>query len=460
MKNLFKIIFLSLVLTINAGAQPVTWQKWYDYNNLEDNGEDAIQTIDGGYVIVSNSYTNPNPTEVFKTDKFGNLEWQKLYDNSNIGGDFLRSYSITQGSDSGYVISGFNGQYSSGSSGIIFKISKTGEISWIRRFPKTERIYDHKMTGDGGIIICGNSPNSGYLAKTDLYGNIEWDSVYSSFPYTIRIIESIDGSIYILRLESELVKISKTGDVLWRRILFLPNPEDLFENSSGHIFAGGGLDSMILYKIDTSGSVIFQKSYNKEVNGCQSMCLSVDGNILMAGNNHFTTVISVSKINPDGSLIFNKSIQTLKDPQFAFLPYSVSSTNDSGFIFTGFTNYPPNFLESNTYAAKTDSACNAPLMVGINNNESLIFEKYILFQNYPNPFNPVTNLEFGIPDLGFVSLKIYDVLGKEIKTLVNEIKQPGIYKVEFDGSNLSSGIYFYTIEAGSFIQTNRMVLLK
>ncbi|HMS35387.1 MAG TPA: T9SS type A sorting domain-containing protein [Ignavibacteria bacterium] len=60
-------------------------------------------------------------------------------------------------------------------------------------------------------------------------------------------------------------------------------------------------------------------------------------------------------------------------------------------------------------------------------------------------------MEFGISKLGFVSLKVYDILGKEVKTLVNEIKPAGVYKVEFDGSNLSSGIYFYKIETGSFI---------
>ena len=100
------------------------------------------------------------------------------------------------------------------------------------------------------------------------------------------------------------------------------------------------------------------------------------------------------------------------------------------------------------------------VLTGFSTTSSEIPDRYYLSQNYPNPFNPVTDLEFGISDLGFVSLKIYDVLGKEIKTLVNEIKQPGIYKVEFDGSSLASGIYFYTIEAGSFKQTKRMLLLK
>lgn len=94
------------------------------------------------------------------------------------------------------------------------------------------------------------------------------------------------------------------------------------------------------------------------------------------------------------------------------------------------------------------------------NIETTVPFEYSLSQNYPNPFNPVTHLEFGIPDLGFVSLKIYDILGREIKTLVNEIKPAGRYKIEFDGSNFASGVYFYRIEAGEFVQTKCMVLIK
>ncbi|MBK8553738.1 MAG: T9SS type A sorting domain-containing protein [Ignavibacteria bacterium] len=84
---------------------------------------------------------------------------------------------------------------------------------------------------------------------------------------------------------------------------------------------------------------------------------------------------------------------------------------------------------------------------------SSIPERFSLEQNYPNPFNPVTNLEFGISKLGFVSLKLYDALGKEVKLLVNEIKPAGNYVVEFDGSDLPSGIYFYkTTIRGTFLK--------
>ncbi|MEO8210897.1 MAG: T9SS type A sorting domain-containing protein [bacterium] len=91
---------------------------------------------------------------------------------------------------------------------------------------------------------------------------------------------------------------------------------------------------------------------------------------------------------------------------------------------------------------------------------SVVPNNFSLSQNYPNPFNPTTHLEFGISNLEFVSLKLYDILGNEIKTLVNENKPAGIYSVEFDGSNLSSGVYFYKLEAGDFVETKRMILLK
>jgi len=85
---------------------------------------------------------------------------------------------------------------------------------------------------------------------------------------------------------------------------------------------------------------------------------------------------------------------------------------------------------------------------------------YQLKQNYPNPFNPVTTINYQIPELSFVTLKVYDVLGSEVAILVNEEKPIGRYEVEFDGSELTSGIYFYKLQAGNFIETKKMILLK
>jgi hypothetical protein len=85
---------------------------------------------------------------------------------------------------------------------------------------------------------------------------------------------------------------------------------------------------------------------------------------------------------------------------------------------------------------------------------------YALFQNYPNPFNPKTNIQYAISSRQFVSLKVYDVLGNEIETLVNEEKPAGKYEITFDACKLTSGIYFYQLKSKSFIETKKMILLK
>ncbi|HSW55220.1 MAG TPA: T9SS type A sorting domain-containing protein, partial [Ignavibacteriaceae bacterium] len=83
-----------------------------------------------------------------------------------------------------------------------------------------------------------------------------------------------------------------------------------------------------------------------------------------------------------------------------------------------------------------------------------------LEQNYPNPFNPSTTLSFVIGHRSFVTLKVYDVLGNEVATLVDEYKPAGEYEVEFVASGLTSGIYFYKLQAGSFVEARKMILMK
>ena len=92
-------------------------------------------------------------------------------------------------------------------------------------------------------------------------------------------------------------------------------------------------------------------------------------------------------------------------------------------------------------------------------------QNFSLSQNYPNPFNPVTKIKFSLPHSSnqgaeAVKLVVFDILGREAATLVNEKLSPGTYEVDWDGSNFNSGVYFYRIQAGSFIETKKMVLLK
>ena len=103
---------------------------------------------------------------------------------------------------------------------------------------------------------------------------------------------------------------------------------------------------------------------------------------------------------------------------------------------------------------------NETMIVGVYEKKGLEPHTYMLHNNYPNPFNPSTTLSYSIPELGMVELIVYDVLGKEIAKLVNKEQQAGSYEVQFDASNLGSGIYFYRIQAGDFVEAKKMVLMK
>jgi hypothetical protein len=97
---------------------------------------------------------------------------------------------------------------------------------------------------------------------------------------------------------------------------------------------------------------------------------------------------------------------------------------------------------------------------GVEEVASTLPEGFTLSQNYPNPFNPSTKIDFTLPASGFVSLKVYDLLGREMMTLVNEQKTAGTYRATFDASNMPSGTYFYTLKTGSFSETKKMLLVK
>ena len=144
----------------------------------------------------------------------------------------------------------------------------------------------------------------------------------------------------------------------------------------------------------------------------------------------------------------------------------LSIDNGSSWKAIGMTNYYINALTINdtyVFAATGEGVWRRPLteiLTGVEGQGIKIPNQFILEQNYPNPFNPSTIIQYAIASRQFVTLKVYDVLGNEVSTLVNEEKPVGNYEVNFNAGGLSSGIYFYKLQTGSFIETKKMMLLK
>jgi len=123
-------------------------------------------------------------------------------------------------------------------------------------------------------------------------------------------------------------------------------------------------------------------------------------------------------------------------------------------------NVPSDTTQAETGVINTESVSWNDAIVSSVRLEESMPNDYSLRQNYPNPFNPSTNIEYTIPSESFVELKVYDVLGNEVATLVNEQQQAGVYRADFTGSNLASGLYIARIVAGNYTNTIKMTLLK
>lgn len=147
---------------------------------------------------------------------------------------------------------------------------------------------------------------------------------------------------------------------------------------------------------------------------------------------------------PDGSVSFMADqVKTLQPDQSKTLYFAVSAGVDEN-----------EMVDNMQLAQQKYSSITAV------NDHQVTPTNYALDQNYPNPFNPTTRISYSIPQSGFVTLKVYNAIGKEVATLVNEEKSAGSFEVNFNAAGLSSGIYFYTIQSGSFTQTKKMILMK
>jgi hypothetical protein len=176
----------------------------------------------------------------------------------------------------------------------------------------------------------------------------------------------------------------------------------------------------------------------------------------------------LAKLNSD--LQINWSFETTIEDKInihyeLFKPYSIAGSSIFGVFITGELFYYDSLNFQTNVEFVTIKISDLPNSISIDDQ---MIQNFQLSQNYPNPFNPTTIINYTIskspsPYQGegfFVSLKIYNLHGEEIATLINENQPPGNYQVEFDGNGLSSGVYFYRLQTGNYSVTNKMILLR
>ena len=474
--KLHTCLFLLICLIGFVQAQVDTlWTKTFGKSSV-DEGYSVQQTAAGGYIITGYTYSLFGLDDVWliKTDSSGDTLWTKTFGGSGYG----KGNSVLQTNDSGYILVGYADLFSTGFPDVMFiKVNSFGDTLWTKTFGGIywDEGLSVQQTIDGGYIITGFTYSFGagnddvWLIKTNSSGDTLWTKTFGGWSYDRghSVYQAIDGGYIITGYTNSfgagmadvwVIKTNDLGDTLWTRtfggIYDDKGYSVLQTTDGGYVICGNtALPSSSyawLIKTNSAGDTLWTKliggagSYKG-----YSFQQTVDGGYIITGS--INEDLWLIKTNSSGDTLWTK---TFGEIGYDDKGYSVQQTSDGGYIISG-SIYLSTAGGGDVWLIKT-----TPDVSSIGPNTDLILTNFLLTQNFPNPFNPSTTIEFRIQESELISLKVYDVLGNDIATLVNEYKTSGSYEIEWNASNYPSGIYFYQLRAGNFIETKKMVLLK
>jgi len=296
-----------------------------------------------------------------------------------------------------------------------------------------------------------------YLARSTDSG-ITWEDKTGSITKVIEALASNGANIYAGGRSGHFYISSNYGDT-WNALpLFTQNwITEIFVNDSGHIFTGTCNDGAFVSK---DNGLTWQKIFNLQ--GCIASIQAIDNEYLfIALGRYVSSPIKIFRSSDYGATWINTDNGLPENMHF--LQKLLKASDNSLYITSG-NGY--GIYKSTDYG---DNWFHIGPITDIAEVNILLPAEFSLSQNYPNPFNPSTKIKFTIPQSpllggdgrgGLVTLKVYDILGTEIATLVNENKEAGNYSIDFNAAELPSGVYIYQLTTPGFTQARKMILTK
>lgn len=322
---------------------------------------------------------------------------------------------------------------------IIYRSSDNG-VNWDSVFSTpddssyVESFYQRQDSSNIIFILLNTKNNSYGLYKSDLYGNVgSWYPVESSYQKNyISVVTNYNSDTLFFLIDNNQLYSSSDGGLNITYLSTIPGAK------FNHLLVSTRYNVDPIYAagqgVKRSFNYLTWEDFGLDT--VEVIELTEDWSSLFAAtryNGIFSNYYYSGEWYPFNNGLATKEITDIVN--FTHSIMHVATANNSVYIIYSIIN------ETN------DETSNSP-------------ESFELYQNYPNPFNPTTSIQYALSSQQFVTLKVFDVLGNEVATLVNEVKHPGIYEVEYDASKVSSGVYFYQLKAGSFVETKKMILLR
>jgi hypothetical protein len=462
----------------------VKWINLYPGNNTGGRQPYAIAVDRSLNVFVTGyGYQTGNYFDylTIKYDSLGNEEWVRFYNGQ--ANDIDQATSIAIDNTGNIYVTGYSSEGGNSFVYCTIKYNTNGDSVWVRKFGQPSA-----SAGANGIAIdercnvyiTGMSNDHAITVSYDSSGNLRWSQVYyGTFGSEAKALAlDKDDNVFVTGQSAEnngyqyfTAKYTSVGEQKWVKLYTYCNGCDNFAQ---------------LITVDRSNNVyVCGRSANNQTNtfGFATIKYSNDGDSIWVRRNE---VINISPCcmaitrDLEDNIYITASVADTECGTWHYFTFQYDSsgvlkwkicynvnyivyTYSDGIIVDNLGNvYVTGGAGAVGYSNQVDMCTikySQPLY-GIKRISDKVPQRFVLFQNYPNPFNPVTIINYELPKVGYVKLIIYDIIGKEVATIVNQKQNPGKYQVTWDASNFSSGVYFYSLEYNGGIMTKKLVLLK
>lgn len=489
-------------LTIKYDSQGnELWVRRYHGNNsftsYNFDSPIAIETDEFGNVYVTGQSVPDGATSgagYFCTVKYstdGNFQWARY----NLGQSGAGHSVKVSASGNVYVFGSASG--STGLDFITIKYNSSGVQQWAKRYSGFGLIpAAMEIDAEENVYVTGGDSEFNTI-KYNSAGDSIWAAIFtgpqgSSHPTDLAVdgfgnvyVTGRSANAQVTGSEYATVKYNSAGQELWTaRYEGLGNEQ--FANSSeaidldaaGNVYVTGQSEAA-----DFSANAYDYATIKYNNAGIEQWVIRYDGGesewaiSIFVDTEEKVYITGESRVNGSqtfGTIKYSQGTTLTMNAQAGSQVLEVVSTNGFSIGDNIVINPGGSTEETNTITGFGSILLQTPLQFDHLSGESVVIiintaveeifepvpEEYFLHQNYPNPFNPTTKIKFLIVESGNVSLKIYDILGNEIANLVNEELSSGTYEVTFDASGLSSGVYFYQMKAGGFVETKKLILMK
>lgn len=456
MKNsiLFSILFL--IIEISSAQPPDTlWSRVF-YGGNDAEAYSVQLTSDGGYILAGRTRVNNlYMAFILKSDSMGNQLWDWRDDpaETHVSG----FNSVKQTPDGNYIAMGsIVKRLGDRTQMYLCYFTGEGDTLWTRAWPDSG-LYGFWEIGDvvalnDGFLVTG-AGNRG-LVRLDSQGNEVWTRDLGGEVKSVATLA--DGGFVCSGNQNEtggvfLVRTDANGDSQWFRYFgggFDGHGNQLVQLADGG-YAVCGYNAFI--RTNSNGDALWQSQTNLNFGNLMAVTETRDGGFLSAGCRGTTDCnIFVAKYNSAGDTVWTK----MWGSSFSDAANAVLQVSDSCYLVAGRYGYaePNSWIAAYLAKLRESSLSSSQPQIAL----PIKFE----LAAFPNPFNPSTTLSLTLPKTGSVRLAIYDILGREVKLLQEGVVEAGEHAVTFDGSHLSSGIYFARLESAGLVKTQKLLLLK